>query len=82
MTLTSAGREFLDARVEFEVQPFHVRNAPLDTHRLSFTLFRSHAEHGGDQTPYPASGDVPAGLIYTNGRARRETTAPAEFTFV
>jgi hypothetical protein len=46
---------------------FRVRNAPIDTHRLSFSLFRSQAEYGGDQTAYPASGDVAAGVIYTNG---------------
>jgi hypothetical protein len=46
---------------------FQVRNAPAETHRLSFTLFRNQAEYGGDQTAYPASGDVAAGLIYTNG---------------
>jgi hypothetical protein len=46
---------------------FYVRNAPRDTYRLSFSLSRSEAEYGGEQTPYPASGNVAPGLIYTNG---------------
>jgi predicted transcriptional regulator len=39
----------------------------VDYLSYSFSLFRSQAEYGGDQTAYPASGDVAAGVIYTNG---------------
>jgi|HubBroStandDraft_4_1064222.scaffolds.fasta_scaffold569588_2 hypothetical protein len=46
---------------------FVVRNAPPDTRKLMFTLFLSKAEYGGEQTPYPPGGRVPAGAIYTNG---------------
>ena len=46
---------------------FYVRDAPRDTYRLSFSLSRSEVEYGGEQTPYPASGNVAPGLIYTNG---------------
>jgi hypothetical protein len=38
-----------------------------NTYRLSFSLSRGEAEYGGEQTPYPASGNVAPGLIYTNG---------------
>ena len=48
---------------------FYVRNAPRDTYRLLFTLSGSEEadEYGGEETPYPASGNVAPGLIYTYG---------------
>lgn len=46
---------------------FFVRNAPLDTHTLSFALFRGNREYGGEQASYPASGNVAPGLIHTMG---------------
>jgi hypothetical protein len=46
---------------------FSVRNAPPGTYLLLFTLSRGSAEYGGQQTPYPPSGNVAAGVLYTNG---------------
>jgi hypothetical protein len=46
---------------------FFVRNAPLDTRRLAFALFRDKREYGGEQAPYPANGNVAPGLIHTIG---------------
>jgi hypothetical protein len=46
---------------------FFVRSAPQDTDRLLFTLSRADVEYGGEQTSYPARGNVKAGLIHTFG---------------
>jgi hypothetical protein len=48
---------------------FQVRNAPVNTHSLSFTLDQvdDASEYGGSVVAYPAHGNVPKGAVYANG---------------